>query len=152
MFCLSRNKISRLPTYLPQFHKLEVLRVDRNPVEWPPKAIMELPGSNDLSLMKEWIQNVQNWIETESSRGQSEDVLYHDGDSFDRNMLVFMTLDHVPLLTLFKVTNRGVFRRNTTDIPTSSDTTDGPTQWIQIHHSPRFPSLFMRFPHQKCLL
>ncbi|KXN85487.1 Leucine-rich repeat-containing protein sog2 [Leucoagaricus sp. SymC.cos] len=68
VFCLSRNKISRLPTYLIQFHKLEVLRADRNPMEWPPKAIMEYSASDDTNSMREWIQNIQKWIEAECSR------------------------------------------------------------------------------------
>ncbi|KAF9453247.1 hypothetical protein P691DRAFT_793050 [Macrolepiota fuliginosa MF-IS2] len=86
VFCFSRNKISRLPTYLTQFHNLEVLRADRNPIEWPPKAVMEFPGSDDLTLMKEWIPSVQNWIETESARSQIDDSVYHERAAFDKSI------------------------------------------------------------------
>lgn len=86
VFSFSRNKISRLPTYLSQFDKLEVFRADRNPIEWPPKAVMDCPISDDAGLMKEWIQNVKSWIEAESSRTQSDDSMHHERLALDKHI------------------------------------------------------------------
>lgn len=41
VLCISRNRITRLPGYLTEFTKLDMLKVDHNPIEWPPKAIIE---------------------------------------------------------------------------------------------------------------
>lgn len=64
MLCLSKNKITQLPPYIAQFQDLEVLQVDRNPIEWSPKAN---PPSNleDPSNMKSWIRNLQSSLESE---------------------------------------------------------------------------------------
>lgn len=62
---LSRNKLSHLPPYLAKFHRLDVLQADKNPIEWPPKIVMEalnqpMPGMS----MKDRIHYLQNWIES----------------------------------------------------------------------------------------
>ncbi|KAG6818209.1 hypothetical protein H0H87_000114 [Tephrocybe sp. NHM501043] len=60
---LSRNKIARLPPYITQFSTLEVLQVERNPIEWPPKHVMDKAGILDSrQAMKEWVRNLQKWI------------------------------------------------------------------------------------------
>jgi hypothetical protein len=66
VFCISKNKLARLPSYLPQLHRLAVLEIERNPIEWPPKSVLDRPSKFDSpDQMKEWIRGVQRWIETE---------------------------------------------------------------------------------------
>lgn len=73
VFSLSRNKITQLPPYLSQFSNLEVLQVERNPLEWPPKAVMEKADSLDSrSAMKDWVRSLQGWIE-EDCRSRIQD-------------------------------------------------------------------------------
>ena len=71
-----------------QFKKLDVLRTDRNPIEWPPKTIMDFSVSEDAMSMKRWIQSIQSWIETESSRTQSDDSIYHEKADFTKRLSV----------------------------------------------------------------
>ncbi|KAF8797917.1 hypothetical protein BYT27DRAFT_7203603 [Phlegmacium glaucopus] len=74
VLCLSRNKIRRLPAYFTQFRMLDVLQIDRNPLEWPPKSEIEsCGGMSDINKSKEWIRNLQNWIEINSSTSQEYD-------------------------------------------------------------------------------
>ncbi|KAK7049356.1 RAM signaling network component [Paramarasmius palmivorus] len=76
VFCLSRNKLARLPTYLVKFHKLVVLEVERNPIEWPPKSVMERTAPIDnAEAMTNWIRGIQRWIDIECfgrSRGHDD--------------------------------------------------------------------------------
>lgn len=94
VFCFSRNKISRLPSYLSRFNKLDVLRADRNPIEWPPKTIMDFSAPGDARSMKGWIQSIQSWIETESSRLQSDDLMYHEKAASEQPLSVVQMLHH----------------------------------------------------------
>ncbi|KAF8969948.1 RAM signaling pathway protein-domain-containing protein [Flammula alnicola] len=74
VFCLSRNKITRLPAYLAQFQKLEMLQVDRNPIEWPPRAAIESFGDlQDVNNAKDWIRNLQTWLEVDGSKDKEYD-------------------------------------------------------------------------------
>ncbi|KAG5350867.1 hypothetical protein C0989_008965 [Termitomyces sp. Mn162] len=67
VFSLARNKITQLPPYLAQFPNLEVLEVERNPIEWPPKSVMEKADSLDSrNAMKDWVRSLQQWIEVDS--------------------------------------------------------------------------------------
>ncbi|KAG6879036.1 hypothetical protein C0992_005729 [Termitomyces sp. T32_za158] len=73
VFSLSRNKITQLPPYLSQFSNLEVLQVEKNPLEWPPKAVMEKAESLDSrSAMKDWVRSLQDWME-EDCRSKIQD-------------------------------------------------------------------------------
>jgi hypothetical protein len=68
VFCLSRNKITRLPSYMHRFSRLTVLKVERNPIEWPPKSVMDRPIEfSSAEAMEGWIRSVQKWIEVESA-------------------------------------------------------------------------------------
>ena len=64
IFCLSKNKLTTIPSYIVQFNNLEVLQIERNPLEWPPNFVID-DGRNVESGqgMKEWIQKLKNWIE-----------------------------------------------------------------------------------------
>ena len=57
-----RNRIHRLPPYLTQFRNLTLFRVDQNPLEWPPKNVMDCPSTVEGPAMKSWILTVQKWI------------------------------------------------------------------------------------------
>lgn len=61
VFCLSRNKITRIPGYFTDFRELDVLKVDHNPIEWPPKNVMGTPDGG-----REWIAYMQKWIRNNS--------------------------------------------------------------------------------------
>ena len=68
---MSRNKLTRLPSYLRNFKNLNILKTDHNPLEWPPKVIMEpFGGVEDPQIMRGWIKTVQKWIEDNSTKAE----------------------------------------------------------------------------------
>ncbi|GJE95156.1 RAM signaling pathway protein-domain-containing protein [Phanerochaete sordida] len=70
VFSVSRNKIHRIPSYFVQFRDLTTFKAEQNPLEWPPKDVMEAPHSDQGEEMKEWIQSVQTWIDTNTNVGE----------------------------------------------------------------------------------
>ncbi|KAJ6606459.1 RAM signaling pathway protein-domain-containing protein [Mycena vulgaris] len=83
VFCLARNKLTRLPIYLSKFYKLDVLQLERNPLEWPPKAVVgQARAPESPQAMRDWIRNVQKWIEVETSRPR-----VHDDSGFSEQEL-----------------------------------------------------------------
>lgn len=89
--------MTKLPTYLSQFHRLDVLHLDRNPVEWPPRTVVERPSNLESEEdIKDWIRNLQRWMEAEVSRTKM-----HDDSGFSEQH----EPEHntfVPLSTLYK--------------------------------------------------
>ncbi|KAK0434927.1 RAM signaling pathway protein-domain-containing protein [Armillaria borealis] len=74
VFCVSRNKITRIPEYLSRFTNLAVLEIERNPIEWPPITVMSRPAKfPNAEAMKEWIYNLQTWIDGESGDSKVQD-------------------------------------------------------------------------------
>ncbi|KAI0065424.1 hypothetical protein BV25DRAFT_1821826 [Artomyces pyxidatus] len=65
VFSFYKNKITRLPPYLTKFTRLSILRVEQNPLEWPPKAIVDTQAN-----MKDWIKTIQQWIETNTASSE----------------------------------------------------------------------------------
>ena len=64
---LSVNRIKTLPTYIAGFQKLRVLKVDRNPLEYPPMSVMSPQGDlTDRVFMKSWIESVKRWLVADS--------------------------------------------------------------------------------------
>jgi hypothetical protein len=68
-----------------KLRNLNVLKVDHNPIEWPPKSVMEpIAGSDNAPAMKEWIRGVQRWIE-DNAQGHDNQRTREDS-SFDEAM------------------------------------------------------------------
>lgn len=63
VFSISRNKIHKIPPYFVQFRDLITFKADLNPLEWPPKDVMEAPHNEQGEEMKEWISDVQAWVD-----------------------------------------------------------------------------------------
>ena len=64
VFSIFRNKIHRLPPYIASFRHLTLFKAEQNPIEWPPKDVMDCNGdSNDSQVMSEWIKSMQSWMQ-----------------------------------------------------------------------------------------
>lgn len=60
---VSRNRISRLPTYLSTFHRLTILKLDHNPIQWPPEQVWN--STQDLDepqTMHSWLSGLKSWL------------------------------------------------------------------------------------------
>jgi hypothetical protein len=61
---------------------LNVLKLDHNPIEWPPKSIMEPSSASDnAAAMKDWIRGIQKWIEDNAPGHENQRTL--DDSTFD---------------------------------------------------------------------
>ncbi|KAL8280830.1 hypothetical protein RQP46_006834 [Phenoliferia psychrophenolica] len=88
VFSITKNRIKRLPAYIAQMSHLRVLKVDHNPLEWPPKEISTFPvnggsasGSvgnegdarkvskgEDADEMQRWLQMMCRWMRDNPER------------------------------------------------------------------------------------
>ena len=102
MFSILRNKIQRLPPSFDQFQELTLFKVDGNPLEWPPKSVLDTSDNlDDPQAMKEWIVRVQKWIGGNSpSRKMSEDSLRHDRFRDDSDAARYALAPHAYILHL----------------------------------------------------
>ncbi|KAI1794556.1 RAM signaling pathway protein-domain-containing protein [Ganoderma leucocontextum] len=83
VFSLARNKLHRLPPYLAKFNQLTLLKVDQNPMEWPPAHVLDIGKNNsDPQAMSEWIRHLQAWLEDNAAqpgeRKHSDDSITSD--------------------------------------------------------------------------
>ncbi|VDB83087.1 unnamed protein product [Peniophora sp. CBMAI 1063] len=76
-----KNKITRLPSYLTQFHSLEVLRCEQNPLEWPPKQVVDAEGNTPdfVAFLKRWMQDPLNNERKRSLDDVTESPVDDDG-------------------------------------------------------------------------
>ena len=72
VFSISRNRIHKIPPYFVQFRDLVTFKADQNPLEWPPKDVMEAPHTEQGDDMKAWIRDVQAWIEENTSTSEKK--------------------------------------------------------------------------------
>ena len=102
VFSILRNKIQKLPPSFARFQELTIFKVDGNPLEWPPKAIMDTTENlDDPQVMKEWLKRVQKWIEDNSpSRKMSEDSERHDRFRDDSDAARYAKAPHACTLNL----------------------------------------------------
>ena len=74
---IAKNRVKRLPVYFSQMHQLKVLKLDHNPLEWPPKDITIFPMA-DLSASV-------NGVESEGRRtGSSSSTQVEDAEEMQR--------------------------------------------------------------------
>lgn len=79
VFCLSRNRLTSIPSYIVQFHCLEVFQVDRNPIEWPPSSIVDAEEKKaSVQAMKDWVHGLKEWIETHPEPKSLDELSYFD--------------------------------------------------------------------------
>ncbi|KAI8998457.1 RAM signaling pathway protein-domain-containing protein [Trametes punicea] len=139
VFSLTRNKLHRLPPYLAQFRQLSLLKVDQNPLEWPPQSVLETPMNlDDPNVMDEWIRHLQTWLE-EQSTGASERKDSDDSLSSDQGKdSSFQDARHerTPLQTDLLHHARSFSLESTTSSYFPLDPSPGPSS-SQIENSPR---------------
>ena len=91
---MSRNRLTSLPAYMSTFNKLTVLKVDHNPIMWPPSDIMELPpDSEDPTVMQGWLANVKRWLEQGGDSPASQAIEDHPRVHSDSSICVERLVD-----------------------------------------------------------
>jgi Leucine-rich repeat (LRR) protein len=65
---MSKNKISRLPTYIADMKNLKVLKLDHNPITFPPKEIWE---AEEKDRDAAWMDSVKDFLRQHAERSKS---------------------------------------------------------------------------------
>jgi hypothetical protein len=90
---------------------LDVLQIERNPLEWPPKSeIDSCGGISNVDNGKEWIRNLQNWIETNSSSQEYDDSGYSEQPRWGNDSYASILLELVTLMNFEVGTMSGGFQ------------------------------------------
>lgn len=55
---MSKNKINALPTYIADMNDLKILKLDHNPITFPPKAVWEVEDSDG----EMWLDGVKRFL------------------------------------------------------------------------------------------
>ena len=78
---LTSNKLYTLPSYLTAFTELRVMKVDLNPIEWPPREVLgalidpearttpHVKGQQEEE-MKPWLENMKSWMRQRAVDGE----------------------------------------------------------------------------------
>jgi len=85
---LGRNQIGALPTYFPKFGALNLLKIEHNPIEWPPPHVLNVAAnSTDPLVASRWVKSIQGWIRDHLARygRPSMDDRRGDGTSASRS-------------------------------------------------------------------
>lgn len=90
---MSRNKLLHIPSYFAQFHHLDILKIDHNPLEWPDKSILQPTGNiEDPDVMKAWIRDLQKYLDDETRKVEhrkvAEDSFSSELDEFEQSLCV----------------------------------------------------------------
>ncbi|KAM0789295.1 hypothetical protein ACM66B_000135 [Microbotryomycetes sp. NB124-2] len=115
VFSIAKNRVKRLPTWFAQMHQLKVLKVDHNPLEWPPKEVVTFPLSNggpdgepqrkvgskieEAEEMQKWLPNLLRFIrenaaqENASRETDAREKSSRDLDQRRRPSVVSLTTD-----------------------------------------------------------
>jgi hypothetical protein len=69
VFSLSKNRITKLPAYFVEFKNLKMLKVDNNPVEWPPASVVKdkIPLTDKTEDMAKFITQLKQWYAANAS-------------------------------------------------------------------------------------
>jgi len=79
VFSIAKNRIKRLPTWFTSMSHLKVLKLDHNPLEWPPKEITAFQTTGSISgaplskqeeadEMQRWLPALMRWLRDNRDR------------------------------------------------------------------------------------
>lgn len=104
VFSIAKNRIKRLPVWLADMTALKVLKIDHNPLEWPPKEVTVFPlgstqevdgprrnASNRMAEaeeMQRWLPNLIKWFKDEASREPTWNGASRSRDALGQSQLV----------------------------------------------------------------
>lgn len=101
---MSKNKIAELPTYIGDMNDLKILKLDNNPIRFPPKEVWNT-DEKDRDL---WLRNVKGFLRQHAERAQQQvqDTESTGGSRYDR--IIYPHCSHqliTPAATVTMTTN-----------------------------------------------
>jgi Leucine-rich repeat (LRR) protein len=67
---MSKNKINVLPTYIGDMNELKILKLDHNPIVFPPKDVLLLESEEvDRDA---WLENVKRFLKQHAERSNNQ--------------------------------------------------------------------------------
>lgn len=97
---MARNLITRLPVYLTEFERLRVLKLEGNPITWPPPDVWnreKLDAEDDAQL---WLNELKAWLLVHS---ENEIPEYDDVTKNSRYVLVNIVSKHKGEFDCFRI-------------------------------------------------
>lgn len=64
---MSKNKINVLPTYIGDMNELKILKLDHNPILFPPKEVLE----NEEADRDAWLENVKRFLKQQTEKSNA---------------------------------------------------------------------------------
>lgn len=65
---MNKNQISVLPTYIGKMNDLVILKLDHNPITFPPGEVME----SDIADRCEWLEGIKQFLRDHEGEGGEE--------------------------------------------------------------------------------
>jgi hypothetical protein len=81
---MSKNKISALPPYIGNMNDLKILKLDHNPITFPPRDVWD----TDDAGRDAWLENLKRFLRQHSERSNST----QDSESGSRYLPHILTL------------------------------------------------------------
>jgi hypothetical protein len=65
---ISKNQIKIIPKYFADMKDLQYLKIDYNPIKFPPKVIHVMPKGEDKDMMIPWLDNFKKYLRQNSGK------------------------------------------------------------------------------------
>lgn len=89
---MSKNRLQVLPTYIGDMHDLKILKIDHNPIVFPPKDVLDSAGDGeDFRDMR--LEQIKKFLRQHAERAGS----MHDTESGSRYTIPLTVLLRVSL-------------------------------------------------------
>ncbi|KAF8321682.1 hypothetical protein DL93DRAFT_1449899 [Clavulina sp. PMI_390] len=83
VFSFAKNLITRLPVYLTEFEWLRVLKIESNPITWPPPDIWDRSNIESEAEQRPWLYELKAWllVHADSEAGPDhDDIIKNSSD------------------------------------------------------------------------
>ncbi|CAI2184373.1 11671_t:CDS:2 [Funneliformis geosporum] len=68
---ISKNHIRQLPLYISEMKDLQYLKLDNNPIVFPPKSVHTMPKGEEKEVMLPWLENLKEYLRKHSNNYSS---------------------------------------------------------------------------------
>ena len=58
MLSISKNRLETIPTYIGEMSELQFLKIEQNPIVFPPPEIVDFPGED----MEGWLSSLKSFL------------------------------------------------------------------------------------------
>ena len=82
---VGHNRVTELPAYIADMDELQLLKVDHNPIQYPPKEVWNRKPDEDpekeKQAVKVWLANLKEYLRQNTPRSHGYSASVHDTES-----------------------------------------------------------------------